>query len=177
MSKIIPITKATRNIQPPLKKSELVEALAIREIENIKQEQAEIAKQIEATTAELYNPALVDAIRKDGKTDKNRNGEPFRIAVSYEDNKREAAALEITLSLPAGPETRKLYRKLRDLETRRIHESPSLYHVKQRISAKLSERATAGQRVAALLKNPEMSKALDETLAVLKEPAQLQLTA
>lgn len=177
MSKIIPITKATRNIQPPLKKSELVEALAIREIENIKKEQAEIAKQIEVTTAELYNPSLVDVIRKEGKTDKNRNGEPFRISVSYEASGREASALEITLSLPATAEVRRLYRKLRDLENKRLREIPSMHQVKQGIAAKMAERATAGQRVAALLKNPETSKALDETLAALKKPTQLQLTA
>lgn len=176
-AKVIPITKATRGIKPPLKKSELVEALAIRELENVRKEQAEIRQQIAATKKALYDPALTEAIRRDGKLDERRDGEPFAISASYTDNGREATSLQITLSLTPSAEVRRLYRKLQALEKSQIHEHnmPSLYHVKQGISAKLSDRATAGQRVTALLKNPETSKALDETLAALKQPAQLAL--
>lgn len=176
-SKIIPITKATSKMQPPLKKSELVEALAIRELETMRKEQAEIRQQIAATKKSLFDPALVDVIRRDGKCDQRRDDEPFAISACYSDNKREAASLQITLSMTPSPEFRRLYRKLQELEKSQIHEHnmPSLYQVKQRISTKLAERATAGQRVTALLKNPETSKAIDETLAALKRPVQLAL--
>jgi hypothetical protein len=177
MSKIMPITKATKNIQPPLKKSELVEALAIRELENMRKEQAEIRQQIAATKKALYDPAIVDVIRRDGKCDERRDGEPFTISAVYHDNKREAASLQITLSLTPSADVRRLYRKLRELEGSQIHDHnmPSLYQVKQRISAKIQDRASAGQRVTALLKNPETSKALDDTLAALKQPALLAI--
>lgn len=176
-AKVIPITKVTRGIKPPLKKSELVEALAIRELENMRKEQAEIRQQIAATKKALYDPSLVDVIRRDGKCDERRDGEPFTICTTYTDSKPEAASLQITLSLTPNADVRRLYRKLRELERSQIHEHsmPSLHQVKQRISAKLSDRATAGQRVTALLKNPETSRALDETLAALKQPAQLAL--
>lgn len=180
MSKIIPITKATRNIQPPLKKSELVEALAIRELENIKQEQAELLPQIAAAKAAFYSQANLDALLKDGCAEKNGNV-PFDEHYAYSSDggrsTRELNQIYVRVSLAATPEMKRQYRKWQALEKKKINILPSLHQLKQSISDKLSERATAGQRVAALLKNPETSRALDETLAALKKPTQLQLTA
>ena len=176
MSEIIPITKATQNIKPPIKRSELIEALAIRELQKFRAEQSEIEAQIKATEKALYDKTLVDVIRAQGSVSVNRGEEPFSINCSYENNLRLASTIQITLTLTAPPEVKKLQRELSKLKNQRIVTEPSLYQLKLKISAAMSERSPAGDRVAALLKNPETSKALDETLEALKKPVQLAVT-
>ena len=175
MTKIIPITKATRDIKPPLKKSELVEALAIRELQTFRIDQAAIQKQIETTRSALYSESIVEVVRTQGKPDKYRDDEPFRIMTIYAGDQRVASKVEVNFILEATPEVKRLYRELSKLEKRRINIEPSIYDLKRKISAAMSERSPAGDRVTELLNNPETSKALDETLEALKKPLQLAI--
>lgn len=175
MSKIIPISKAAAGIKPPLKKSELVEALAIREHANILKRNGEIDAEIKSLEATIYTESHLALIRSDGKARREYGGKLFDINSRND----EPYSIDVNIELsPVPPAIVKACRRIKALNKERIpnHLMPSMYDLKRRISARLAgQPSEAGSRVQKLLTNPELSKALDETLAAIKEPKQLQI--
>lgn len=161
-------TKASKKITPPLRKSELVEALARREMQNISEEQALIRKQIAEINKQVFTAANAELIRATGRLVKEYSGLPFDI-----NNVNGApVSIDLTVELPIPPEMAKLLRKRADLEKRQLHShnTPSLHDLKRNIRAKMEGQTVGSDRVSLLLKDPATIRALDATIAELKKP-------
>lgn len=171
----MPATKAAKKIKPPLRKSELIEALAIRERENIVTQNEAIGKQLVELRAKFQTDAIIAAIRADGKVKSDYAGR--KVETKEEHIGTELAFVVIELELPATAEMRSTYRRIKELEKKHLHPNyiPSLHELKRKIRESMAGHTPANERVNALLKDKATLKALDATLEALKQPAQLAI--
>ncbi len=168
---MIPAPKS--KLAPPPKKSELIEALALREQEKRTIALAERTKDLKQFEAE-FQEAAIKALKADiaagaiGKYDTH-----YR----YTQNNNHVDTVRLTFSLDQNiPVLRDLSRKIEALK-KQPQRVPELHEIRRQVRDKLNGHTMdPGKRVKAMLADAETLASLDKMLAVLNGPAQLQIT-
>jgi hypothetical protein len=171
----MPIIRATNKVAPPIKKSELVEALAIRKLEQMRKEQEELGAQIQTAERELFSQENLALILAQGKPT-NYHGRTFEVSSSRNGDELDVRSVSATVEMGSVPaQIRRAFIKLKSLEKKRLFALPTIHDLKRSISAQISGQSST-ERVAHLLKDEAMSKALDQTLGELDKRTQAALT-
>lgn len=156
------------SLTPPPKKSELIEALAIRELAYLTELKKTQDEAIAKAMAEFEASAEEDIKATAVPTGDLGHYHPYNKGTK--DTSR-VESLHRTISTAPSHKTQQLWTKVYKIKSApdRIGWLPDLKVVRDRIRQRLLEGGTASERVAKLLKDPKTSKALDGILEKLRK--------
>lgn len=174
-SKIQSLTvKVVEAVKPPLKRGELVEALARKFIQEVADRKTSLTAKYNAAETELFGRAKTLMLNPENW---QITDEPD-VGFSYNSNSREYDRFYCTIRASLSPEVMKplmseaaaLFKLSGELKAVRV---PDLSSAKAIIREKLD--GTPVDRVGAALNDPETSKALGLMLVALNKPKQLTI--
>lgn len=164
-------TKKAKSIQPPLKKSELIEAMARRKHEQLCEEARKNRADYEAACKELKRLANELAATKDA-TNVRETDWSYAWGDAVDGMIRQIVVDRGSVTITPeqfSPEMRKQAKIIERLR-RANKRTPEFNEVKRSIRDALNSTITvASDRINALLSDPATCKAIDKTLAQLDE--------
>lgn len=164
-------SKLAKATTPPPRKAEIIEAMAIRKHKQL-HEEAE-RNRIECNKIEAEMRAIATKHLKEVGDWTDR---PY-ISTTFNEGCRDVCHLSINVSTgKIPPELNRLQRKLNKLRDVRCV-TPSLNDVKRQIRDAMAGNTAPGERVSAILADPEASRAIDKLLAELERPKVAALPA
>lgn len=165
MNTLALIAKKSPSVKPPFRKSEVIEALAIRKLAQLSEQQAA------ANMAYAKANASVTALAIEHlKTSGSIEGEPY---CYLSNNSGETYVVSGRVELKHVPaELRQSIRSVQKAKAALIRRLPTLWDLKKQIRDSMAGQNTdPSTRLHQLLNEPTLSKALDTTLAALDKEA------
>lgn len=161
--------KLADSIKPPAKKSEIIEALAIRKREKIIEENAALVKELKQLEDKLQI-VCGEEVAKSGKLKRNKyNSVNYQCRASKDHSTGRVTVSDVTCDWSCAPtdEIRQIARRILEIKQVNIHHEPSLNDVRRQVRALISDNTVPDQRVNTLLNDPSSQKILDTILGAL----------
>lgn len=153
------IIKLAGAIKPPARKSEVIEALAIRKREQIIAENAKLRKELEDLEAKIQVVARDEALAN-GKFDMKQQ---FYVRAQKDHNGRmQVSDFTASYKVEPSPELRAMAKRIYELRYSGINHEPSLHEVRQQVRAKIMQQTPPDTRVKELLASPMIDQILEK---------------
>lgn len=167
------IIKLAGTVKPPARKSEIIEALAIRKREQIIAENKALYKELEQLNTKLQ----VVAAEEMAANGKPKHGVQYYCrADKMGDGSIRVGQIQAEYTCEPSQEMKRIAKRIYELRRMNLTSEPSLHEVRQQVRAAVSQHTPPERRVKQLLTYPESQKMLDAVLGALdKKP--LALTA
>lgn len=150
-------------IKPPARKSEIIEAMAIRKREQmIAQNEAD--KKTLAGLRVQFQTIAAEEIAKGGKIAASEYGDTYDYNANERDGRIDIGTITCRMRVEPSPELREIGRRIYRLKKQIFHSPPSLHEVRQDVRISVNQHTPPNQRVSLLLKSPESLKAIDAAL-------------
>lgn len=153
------IIKLAGVIKPPARKSEIIEALAIKKREQIITENKKLCKELEDLQAKIQVVARDEALAS-GKFDMKQS---FYVRAQKDHNGRlTVSSFNATYNVEPSPELCAMAKRIYELQYSGIRHEPSLHEVRQQVRAAVNKQTPPDGRVQELLKNPLLESLLEK---------------
>lgn len=171
---LLPSTKLTKKMAPPLKKTELVEALAIRKRSKMVQESKEQAALLAKKKSEFesaMNALILGSMKEHSRSHYTNTERKFENG-KYGKHRVKDITLTVQFQI-TDPSILALARELERIKDTIVfeHNIPTLNQIKQGVRDAMAGVMGADSRVKSLLEDPASQRALDATLEKLEAAA------
>lgn len=165
---IIASPRVSRAVNPPPRKAEIIEAMALRKHQALTAEAQKNAIEIRDLKAKLDQKAC-EIVRAAGKIEEGYVDYRRCYSGVNEGDITEVSVRVVANQIPA--DIQKLNRKLREAEKKLQPRSvPSLHLVRQQIRAAMANHTPRHERVSKLLSDPGAARAIDRAIEELERP-------
>lgn len=153
------IIKLAGCVKPPARKSEVIEALAIRKREQIIEENKKLSAELEQLRAKIQVVASEEAAANSVL----RKTQNYYVRATTDSAGRlTVGKFSVNYDCEPSAELRDMAKRLYTLERMGLHHTPSLHEVRQQVRAKVMQQTPPDGRVQELLKNPMLDSILEK---------------